>query len=386
LPSVSSRSQLRQGLLRLAARLLPIGTARIWNSRPRILLIRPDHIGDVLLSADAIGLLRASLPTAELTYLVGPWSAAAARYGPRVDDVRVIAFPGFTRGRNANLVAPYVLLAQEAAKLRRERFDAALVLRPDHWWGGLLALAAGIPVRVGTLTPETAPLLTHAYARGAGEHAAQTSLAVARLTIEALSATTHVIDQVAQFTVPRGAEAKADTLWNGLNGKRVIGLHPAAGAQLKSWPIDRWASLANCLLAEGASIALIGGPSDRELLESIHQRTRGCATVFCGQPLEVSAALYARCALVVSVDSGAGHLAAAVGVPTVRLYGPAPPSVFGPWPCREDQQVLMATGLACAPCGHLEEPPCRARTSPACMLALGVEDVLKAVRAQLRRG
>jgi len=88
----------------------------------------------------------------------------------------------------------------------------------------------------------------------------------------------------------------------------------------------------------------------------------------------------------VSVDSGAGHLAAAVGTPTVRLYGPVPPTAFGPWPPRADQRVLISQTLSCISCGNLESPPCGARALPACMLALSVEDVLNATRAQLVHG
>ena len=88
--------------------------------------------------------------------------------------------------------------------------------------------------------------------------------------------------------------------------------------------------------------------------------------------------------LVVSVDSGAGHLAAAVGTPTVRLYGPAAASVFGPWPPPSSHQRVVATDrLACAPCGHLDAPPCGARATPACMLAIGVDDILKAIEMEL---
>jgi ADP-heptose:LPS heptosyltransferase len=100
----------------------------------------------------------------------------------------------------------------------------------------------------------------------------------------------------------------------------------------------------------------------------------------------MSAAIFERCALLVAPDSGAAHLAAAVGTPTVRLYGPASLDMFGPWPPRSDQRVLVGRGLACIPCGHLESPPCGATTLPACLLALGVDDVLNAVRAQLDRG
>jgi heptosyltransferase III len=354
----------------------------------RVLLIRPDHIGDVLLGAEAVALLRASLPQARLTYLVGPWSTAAARCGPPIDEVREIAFPGFARRRNVNLLAPYVLLARYAAKLRRERFDLAVVLRPDHWWGALLALAAGIPLRVGTLTPETRPLLTHTYVAHQDEPATRLALGAAALAVHALCAEPTEPGQVTQFTVSDAAHAAAAKLWHAhrLDEKPVVAIHPSAGAALKSWPLERWAVLADALLQEGLAVVLMGAPEDRALLERIQAKTLRCARRLSGQSLQISAALYARCALVITVDSGAGHLAAAVGTPTVRLYGPAPVAVFGPWPPREDQRVLAAAGLACLPCGDLDRPPCGAWTTPACLLALQVEDVLKAVRAQLGRG
>ncbi len=334
-------------------------------------------------------MLRASLPSAHLTYLVGPWADEAARAGPEVDEIRNANFPGFTRRANPNLVAPYVTLARTAANLRAERFDLAVVLRPDHWWGALLALSAGIPLRVGTATPETAPLLTHACTSH-GEHAADHALAVARLALRAAGAEPVEVPDVAEFGVDAAAHVAAEELWRayGLVGRRVVGLHPSAGAPLKSWPSERWAHLADALAetVHDGSVVLIGAPADQALLTSIRARMKTCTPVLCGQSLQVSAAIYARCAALVSVDSGAGHLAAAVGTPTVRLYGPAPPAIFGPWPPRADQQVLMTRALACTPCGGLEAPPCGATLTPACMLALGVEDVLKAVRVQLCRG
>src|SRR5205823_8434035 len=130
-------------------------------------------------------------------------------------------------------------------------------------------------------------------------------------------------------------------------------------------------------------VLLAGAPIDGPLLSAIQGRMAHRVPSASGQSLEVSAAIYERCALLVTVDGGAGHLAAAVGTPTVRLYGPAPPDVFGPWPPRPDQRVLITHKLECVPCGHLESPPCGARERPACMLALGVSDVLKAIGIQL---
>ena len=350
----------------------------------RILLLRPDHIGDVLLTAPAVALLRASLPAAHLTYIVGPWSLAVARHGPPVDSLRTLRYPGFTRRPGQHAIAPYLLLAQEAARLRREAYDLAVIFRPDHWWGALLALAAGIPVRVGGATPETRPLLTHLRATS-GTHAVEQARSLARLALDTINATPVEPGDPGVFRVTPQASDAADNLWRrlSLSEHRVVAIHPSAGAPLKSWPVERWAGLADALHADGFAVVLVGAPQDGPLLSAIAARTSQAPPLVHGQPLEVSAAIYRRSHIVVALDSGAAHLAQAVGTPTVRLYGPAPPATFGPWPPRPDQRVLSSTRLACVPCGDLEAPPCGARALPACLLALGVADVLNAVRAQL---
>jgi ADP-heptose:LPS heptosyltransferase len=388
-PHHQQRRSARLALLGLAGRALRPFVTREAAWPRRVLLLRPDHIGDVLLTAPAVALLRASLPDAHVTYMVGPWSAEAAQYGPPVDELRSLAYPGFTRLRKEHTVAPYALLAREARRLQRQHYDLAVMFRPDHWWGALLALAAGIPVRVGGRTPENASLLTHQYANSCAEHAADRSLAVARLALRAVGATPSPTENVRQFDVNAAARLEASEVWrrHGLVDRRVVALHPSAGAPLKSWPLENWSRLADGLIERSLSVLLVGAPEDQALLSGIVERmSHANAVVACGQSLSVSAALYQRCTMAITVDSGAGHLAAAVGTPTVRLYGPAPPSIFGPWPTTSADRVLITDSLTCVPCGDLESPPCGARELPACMLALSVDEVLNTVRAELGRG
>jgi ADP-heptose:LPS heptosyltransferase len=303
--------------------------------------------------------------------------------------VRRLAFPGFTRVANAHLLAPYALLAREAARLRREAYDLAVVFRPDHWWGALLALAAGIPVRVGAATPETTPLLTDTLDVQAAGHATEQARAIARLALEGCGVPAREPPDVQLFTLSAATRAEASDLWRrmGLDERRVVAIQPNAGVPLKSWPIDRWAALGDALLARGQSVLVLGAPADRDAVAAIVAGMRHTgANVAVGQSLDVSAGLYERCAVLVGPDSGAAHLAAALGTPTVRLYGPAPPAVFGPWPAAPEQHVLQTTQLGCVPCGFLEAPPCRATCLPACMLALSVDEVLNTIEAQLGQG
>src|SRR5215216_3376438 len=132
------RAGLRLLGLRAIARVLPsTRSARSTATRPRLLLIRPDHLGDVLLTSPAIAALRQAVPHSRLTLLVGSGSAEVARRGAAVDEILTCDFPGFTRRSKRHPIDPYLLLLREAGRLRGW-YDLAVVVRPDHGWGALL--------------------------------------------------------------------------------------------------------------------------------------------------------------------------------------------------------------------------------------------------------
>ncbi|MBZ0310373.1 MAG: glycosyltransferase family 9 protein, partial [Anaerolineae bacterium] len=152
---------IRHALLCAIAR-LPIRQQRPTDTQ-RILLIRPDHLGDVLLITPAVHALRTALPEAEIHALVGPWSAKILAAYPEFDKVFTLPYPGFSRSTpNANLHSPYFLALRTARNLRLIGYDSVLILRPDHWWGALLAFLAGIPQRIGYDLADVSPFLTDA--------------------------------------------------------------------------------------------------------------------------------------------------------------------------------------------------------------------------------
>ncbi|MEM4724064.1 MAG: hypothetical protein QXP01_03550, partial [Candidatus Hadarchaeum sp.] len=158
----TSRQQLRLALLRSFALCTPFlrwpkGKGR--RDDLRILLIRPDHIGDLLFATPAIRVLRQAFPDAYLACMVGPWAKAVLENNPYLDEIIVCSFPGFTRRPKGSVLAPYRMLYEWAAKLKAWHFDAAIVLRFDHWWGALLAYLAGVPYRLGYAIAECAPFL-----------------------------------------------------------------------------------------------------------------------------------------------------------------------------------------------------------------------------------
>ncbi len=372
----STRQNARRTLLRgLAGLPLPAGPP---EARQRILLLRPDHLGDALLTMPAVEALRRQRPQAALHALASPLAARVLERLPSLDKVEAFDFPGFSRRRRGGGPVPWVQALQTAGQLRRHRFSAALMLRPDHWWGAMVAWMAGIPQRVGFATPETASFLTHALPLQR-EHALKRNLRlVACLTGAGL-------DECVEYRFPLTAadlEAARSILRQaGVgDGANYVVIHPGTGARLKHWVPERWARIADHLAeTQGPGVLFSGSASEHELVRSIMQHTRAPAASLVGKTdIGQLAACYERASLVLGPDSGPLHLAAAVGTATVSLYGPADPVEFGPWGA-EERHITLASPIACRPCRVLDWGGDDAAWHP-CLRDISVEQVLAAVK------
>ena len=396
--------RLRRQLLRLAGALLTFRDAArlthhppLTTHSPRILLLRPDHLGDVLLTTPAFAWLRAAQPDAHLTALVGPWAEEVARRNPHLDAVLTLPFPGFTRASASSLLAPYRQAWAAARWLRAYRFDAAVVLRFDHWWGALLADLAGIPRRVGYAVPEVAPFLTDALPPQPEAHVTRQSLALVEAVgrvgrqgrVEAGEGAWRPGEPPTEFPL-RDEERAAARTWLQARGvgedDRLVAVHPGAGAAVKLWTVEGWAQVADALAAE-RRVLLTGSPAEAPLTAEVaHTMRRPALDAGGATDLPLLAALLARCDLAVGPDAGALHLATAVGTPTVRLYGPINPRQFGPWgdPARH-RVVALDPPLACQFCERLDYPAAELPLHP-CVRWITPAAVLTAAHAVLAMG
>jgi ADP-heptose:LPS heptosyltransferase len=378
-PERSARQSARLLGLRLAGKLYPRPhTVALPRS---IVLIRPDHLGDMLFLTPALHALRTTIPEARLALLAGPWSADVLRDNPDLNALATCRFPGFERQPKTSWLAPYRLLRAQAQALRADRFDTSVVLRFDHWWGAWLAAAAGIPRRIGYDWPETRPFLTEALPYRADHHEVeQNAVLLSGLVDGALWR-----PGPTRFAITPGDRAwaaawltagRADTV------APLVAIHPGAGAAVKQWPVTAWAQVAGGLAATGAQILLTGSAGERPLTEALAGALARPVINAAGETtLGRLAALQERCALVLGPDCGPLHLAVAVGVPTVHLYGPISPARFGPWgdPARH---IVLTTDWACSPCNRLDWPP-QALALHRCMAAIMPEQVLRAARSLL---
>jgi heptosyltransferase-2/heptosyltransferase-3 len=378
---------------RARLRNLMLGAFARLHGRPRpgradsILLIRPDHLGDVLLTTPAIRALARACPDAEITALVGPWSAGVLSNYAELSRVLTLAFPGFTRGARGGRLAPYRLARRSAKRLRALNAGAAVVMRPDHWWGALLAHLAGIPVRLGYDLPGVRPFLTGALPFRPEAHSA-------RLNLNLVAQWTGPIDDAAAPLAHPVAGEDAAYIERFLAdqgytpGAPLVVIHPGSGSPYKAWVAARWAEVAGVLAARlDAQIVLTGAANEAHMVRAIARGmlasrppiiAAGCTTV------EQLAALLARAALVLGTDSGPLHLAVAVGAPTVHLYGPANPAIYGPWGAPERHAVVQSS-LGCVPCSVLDWAGDDPANHP-CLQEISVAQVLAAASAVLSEG
>ena len=374
------KQRLRDKLLALSAR-LPVVQAR--SSTDRLLIVRPDHLGDVLLSTPAIQALKRSHPALSIHVLCGEWTAAVLASYDEIDRVLTLPFPGFQRASSSAL-SPWRLAIETARRLRRIGYASAIVMRPDHWWGALVAHMAGIPRRVGYDLENVAPFLTEAVEFKYG-HAVEQNLRLVSPWAGDLDAADIRLEYPLQAADREYASALIDS-WQVGAGKPIVCIHPGSGAASKLWRADSWAQVGDQIAAElGATIIFTGTQSEAALIAEIAESMTAKAVRIAGETsVGQLAALYARSRAVLGPDSGALHLAAAVGAPTVALFGPADPAEFAPWGGRRLHETVTAE-ISCRPCRILDWRDDDLAYHP-CVRDITVRQVLEAARRVLRSG
>ncbi len=363
----------------------------------RILVIRPDQVGDLLFATPALARLREAFPAAQITGLIGPWGRGTVwERLPELSEVRTCPFPGIV-ARPARPWDPYLTLRTVAAALRPQAFDLALVLRFDYWWGALLAEQAAIPHRWGYGLPVMRPYLTMAEPYWAGRHEVEQNLALVEAVIAAAAGgTLPVLHGELGPTEPEPVDRARglpplffplrddEHAWAAIHrpsDRPTVAIHPGSNATIKLWTPEGWAEVTEWLLEWGYAVVFTGTKGEHALIEAIRAELppaqQAAAPNLAGQTtLGQLAALLADLQLVLGVDNGPLHLATAVGTPTVRLYGPSDETLWGPWGPAAQHRVVRAPGTA--PTGDLQPGRLGLSGGPA-MLAITPAQVIAAI-------
>jgi heptosyltransferase II len=330
-----------------------------------ILLVPYMWIGDFVRCHTVIQLLRARFPNRPVDMLSTSLTAPLTDY-----------MPGLRKAIVADLPRRTVAFPEQrelAARLKAEGYGTALVM-PRTWKSALAPFLAGIPERIGFAGEARFFLLNDVRF---GERALP-----------------RMIDRCAALTLPKSAKLSPDwpaprlevqpseaAAWRSRrnlseNGRPVVALAPGAVGPSKRWPAAAYAALTRDLIAAGLAVWVLGGPDEKPLAAEIVGDTS--ARDLTGRDLRDAILALASASAAVSNDSGLLHVAAALGTPTIGIFGPTSPWHWAPLnPLAATIQA--ANELPCRPC---HKPVCRLGHHR-CMEEIPADQVLKATQQAL---
>lgn len=338
--------------------MLPAGS----TNPERILVRSTNWIGDVVMTLPALEALRERFPESRILVLARSWVAPLVRAHPAVDGVLEL-----TRGRGRAGHALEVL--RVASRVRRMRFDMA-VLFQNAFEAALIGWVARVPVRVGYDTDARRPLLTHPLSRKrAPTHRHQVEY---YLDLVRALGWKGMAREPRLFTTPEDRDDASKILAaEGLSSSGMrIGVAPgAAYGPAKRWPPERFARVAD-QAAEiwQAPVLILGSKGDARACEAVAGRMKHPAVNLCGRTgLGQAVALIESCGLFLTNDSGLMHVASALNVPTVAIFGSTDPVATGP---RSPWARVVRNPVECSPCFRTVCP-----TDFRCMLGITAERV-----------
>jgi ADP-heptose:LPS heptosyltransferase len=315
-----------------------------WPGLRRLLVVRPDNLGDVLLAGPALAAMRAAAPDARIDLLASPGGAAAASLLPEVDDV-VVARVSWQRIAPAP-GPPDPGLADELAA---RRYDAAVVLTSfsqSPWPAGYVCQLAGIPVRAGTSKEFGGAALTHWVPAPHDDlHQVDRALHVLdRLGVPPGKTTLHA------HVAPAAREAAERALraTGGDPGRPHAVLLPGASCPSRRYPPAGFRAAVRELTGAGLPVAVCGSGSERDLVHEVADGIPGVVALAGELDVPGLAALLGGAAVVVANNSGGMHLADAVGTPVVVLF--AGTELVEQYRPRSVPARVLGMPTACTPC------------------------------------
>jgi ADP-heptose:LPS heptosyltransferase len=386
-----------RALVAAADRLLACGVAlarplrhrRAPAAVRRILLLRLERIGDLLMALPAIADVQALAPDAEIDLVVGSWNADLARAIAPVRRVHTLDAAWLARGGHG--LGMYSLL-RAARRWRRERYDLAINFEPDAR-SNLLVASAGAGWTVGYRSAGGGALLDdaldydpHAHTTDNARRLVAAAFVAQRPGAPAQQVRTPIDTQseaVRLLTIPPAAHASAARLLGQVDGA-LVGIHVSGGRAIKQWEPGRFAEVGRRLVAEaGATLVLTGSREDRPLVDRIKRELPAESVIDVAGDIDLLAlgAILERLDVLLTGDTGPMHLAHSVATPIVAIFGPSDPARYAP---RGHLDRVVRVDLPCSPCNRIRLPPARCTGHiPDCLAVVGSDRVFTAVMSVL---
>jgi heptosyltransferase-2 len=339
----------------------------------KILVLEYWNLGDIVMELPFLQNLRVQYPDAHIVLLTSPKVAPLIEHQGLVDEVVVVRVPWaqhYSRWRKYNPFSPLWLELLRTLKfLHRQRFDLAFTARSDIRDNCMMWLAE-VRRRVG-------------YAFGGGgfflTDIVTPDLERPHLSERWLKLIEHlgkpILERQPRLRLTQEQERSADRYLaeRGIqNEDLLIGIHPGARSATRQWGEENFLTLAKRLQAQfPVKILWFSDPNQQSpALNGTHRALDGTRLLPSSLPLREFMSVLQRCQLFVCNDSGPMHIATALGVPVVAIFGPTEPAWFGP--LGDDNHVIIRSGFWCRPCFDY----CRF-DQPYCLRAINVDSVFE---------
>jgi heptosyltransferase II len=345
------------------------------DSIKRVIVRGTNWVGDSLMTVPALRALRRVLPKAKITLAIRPSVKGVFSDVDFIDDVLIYDRRGV-----------FSVISQ-IREWRHRKFDLA-VLFQNAFEAAFIPFMAGVPVRLGYATESRQAMLTHPVTLPdwrSSKHEVFYYLYLITALEQLLFGTSSICetepDAAIQLSEDRKSEAARLLRTCGVTeGGEVVAICPGSiNSRAKRWPAEAYAALADRLIEGHRQVLLIGSKSEIDVSNEVVNRMRNRPILLTGKTsMDQVTAVLSLVDLVVTNDTGPAHLAAALGRPTLVIFGPTNPLTTRPF---SSEAEILRHPPDCAPC-MLRDCPIDHR----CMTAISVDEVFERSHWLLKRG
>ena len=340
----------------------------------RVVVRVPNWVGDAVMSVPALRELRRVLPDARITLVARPGTADIFMDADFIDDVLIYERLGIASVWN------------QISEWRQRRFDLALLFQ-NAFEAALIASLARVPIRLGYDTDRRSFLLTNPLPQPAWKNERHESFYYLNVVAEVerlLNGASSLESTEPRFDlkVSEGRKRQARELLHqhGLRiGAPLVLLCPGSiNSRAKRWPAERYAAVGDRLIESGANVVLIGSPGELDVSQDACKHAQRQPIVLTGKTtVAEAAAIISMADILITNDTGPAHIGAALGTPTLVIFGPTNPLTT--YPMSPNAEIVRRPP-DCAPC-MLRDCPIDHR----CMTAITPDEVFERATALMAR-
>lgn len=358
----------------------------------RILIINPFGIGDVLFTTPVIRQIRENYPDSVIAYWCNQRVEDILKNNPCIDKIFALSRGDIKRIFRESKIKAIREFLMLLFKIKKEKFDTALDFSLDQRYS-LIAKLLGIKRRIGFNYRNRGRFLTDKVDLEGYSH---------KHVVEYYLDLLNILDIITknrnlELSAPETAGIKFESLFSLPYGQKaetaaketIIAIAPGAGeswgenASFKHWPAEKFARLADKLIDKHqVKVLLLGAAAEKTIAETIVKIMKNKAVDLTGKTtLEELIAIISKIDILITNDGGPLHIAAALGVKTVSIFGPVSEAVYGPYP-PSDKHIVIKKNIDCRPCYQkFKFSPCQREKE--CISSIEIEEVLSAAEKLL---